>query len=972
MALEIQDTFNTLVEKEDLEGTYAFLAGLSHKERRKLVPFIKKLDKSKSKYVQKGLSWSSVGSPTQFLQLHVGFFVCMTQKELEKVRWLRLEEKHIRRIFAFYKPDWFGDFVNFLSEQNNWVPFRMEYEWMMELARAGILSPESPLICLLLPNYLFQNKGTYPHNYIHLSSERLGHFPETLETHIWYLFEEASTISWFDRKKSRKNPESLGLFPQLVQEKRIDRARCITACMSGIGRDTNREQLSWLFEVLSELDPNKGELLQNQVSLIGWFDSANSRPKSEAIKKVKEICTEAQFSYSNFVGYVPMILASETKSLVNRCLMVLEKLAKKHLQQTEEICLLAVDALIHEDATIQKRVAKLLRKYGDTQQEELCMSLSSYEDLLLAEPKQLLSGFLKAVEAEPSDHTLSTFSAEERDLLASSNKIAYPEQIDDLVFFLSQAFDHNHSEHWEILPAALINSQEALLQEDSFRILQPALQRAYKLLMGDWRSQIGRLDHMLALFFVSYCEKLIKDYPEKSQDLKKVSDKVHKKEEADRARFPQWFHSRIYPFEEWTKQEKQRVYRPFHHKLCLAQKLLGKRSSLPLLSTPTHAPHWIDPEVLVERINCWQAAGEEIDPIDFQLAISRCYCGNPDQIRKELQPALAGEAARVISYLLDFDSDPQGPFDTPALWWTTVMSKKPLSIPKSFHSFPRASEYIRHYIEPKSWTIADFPYSYQRYNFEKRKYVRIKERRKELRVSEKKGSNLIHWFSKSFQDLRKPNEYVVYDAIQFKRPDFETFLHNDIKRILSLCPNNPEHLWALLISQCLNKPTFESQEPKRMLIKALEALLESHVSMGDMGHLLISGSMVCGDQTARTLAAEIWIEGVNRGTLCSAELGSNIGKHFEAEFVPLKRFTDLLQAHMFRVSSAHDQALQELLEHILKEMNKASVRGVKKLLELYWEVVQRNGGKVPKELSSKFSNWSESKSLKKLLKKFDV
>ena len=45
------------------------------------------------------------------------------------------------------------------------------------------------------------------------------------------------------------------------------------------------------------------------------------------------------------------------------------------------------------------------------------------------------------------------------------------------------------------------------------------------------------------------------------------------------------------------------------------------RSTLPLLSFPSHAPHYISPLVLVDRLIRYQQAGEQIDMLDLTIAL---------------------------------------------------------------------------------------------------------------------------------------------------------------------------------------------------------------------------------------------------------------------------------------------------------------------------------------------------------------
>ena len=186
-----------------------------------------------------------------------------------------------------------------------------------------------------------------------------------------------------------------------------------------------------------------------------------------------------------------------------------------------------------------------------------------------------------------------------------------------------------------------------------------------------------------------------------------------------------------------------------------------------------------------------------------------------------------------------------------------------------------------------------------------------------------------------------------------------------------MLPNNPENLLAKICDKTLMHPETQGETFKRLLIYTLESLLTRHQPFGKMAHLLLSGSLICSDKTARSLAAELWGHAETRRLIHSSKIGRNIGKHFAVEFAPLKRFTDLLAESMIRISTYHNQQLLIMVENILLTMNGNTVRGQKKLLEIYGELLRKNGSKAAKELAQNLNAWSASKSLTKIIKEIE-
>ncbi|MDQ0780279.1 hypothetical protein QF044_000133 [Chryseobacterium sp. W4I1] len=97
----------------------------------------------------------------------------------------------------------------------------------------------------------------------------------------------------------------------------------------------------------------------------------------------------------------------------------------------------------------------------------------------------------------------------------------------------------------------------------------------------------------------------------------------------------------------------------------------------------------------------------------------------------------------------------------------------------------------------------------------------------------------------------------------------------------------------------------------------------------------------------------------------NARLGQVIGLHEKLEWAPVKRFTDLVQHQMLNVSKDHNLALEQLLTHMLLQMENP-VTNLKKILDIYHEVLALNQSEADKNLKEKLNIWKENSSLKKI------
>ena len=137
-----------------------------------------------------------------------------------------------------------------------------------------------------------------------------------------------------------------------------------------------------------------------------------------------------------------------------------------------------------------------------------------------------------------------------------------------------------------------------------------------------------------------------------------------------------------------------------------------------------------------------------------------------------------------------------------------------------------------------------------------------------------------------------------------------------------------------------------------------------------MGHLLIATCMINIDKTIRSYAAELWIKGVNENTVQSDVIGEMIGIHEKIELAPLKRFTDVLLANMYQISAKHNYALENLLTECISNMADKPISNVKKLLEIYAEVLSVNkSDMLNSKVLNKLNLWEANAALAKSVQK---
>jgi hypothetical protein len=825
-----------------------------------------------------------------------------------------------------------------------------------------------PFIAKILPDYIF-NHTYQKHEYL---PQNLLKNEVTLRDHIWYMFGYESflynTDRYLDVPEKTKDGLWITTLLKYLNDGKIDRKRLLKSSLGAANSNFNQLSAGWFIDLFNRLEPSKTEQLNLQDDLLHLLNSPHSKPVTAALKYLKDICDDAAFNIDAFLDHAPLQLSSESKTTVATTLMVLDKLAKKYKDKAETIMAISCQAFIHQDNSLQIRAAKLLQKYGDAASEDLKAALAAYQDALLFDARSLLTAFLDNGEEAPAEASHPHEQPEAQQALV---EIAYPQTFDELVFLASQAFDNNQPYHFDLLPAALLHFQGEMTAKNVSK-LTPAFQRAYTILVSDFVSTMGYLDNMLATFLIDYGQLLVSFYPTMSEPVNLIRASFLKKEADKKA---QWtsYKSRILNIKGWEVFTHSLSYKPHKHLLLNAFFLLERKINLPLLSTPTHQPCWVSPLTLVQRLIKYKAANIAPADMDFQVAVSRCSAEHQQEALELAARALTGEYRQLISFMLGGDYHPQENYKYKPVWLVAALTRaKQPPNPQWFAYSTLNDEYL---MGNFNWQSLIEPYTYPKWDYVTRKNVQTAAKRSKLSIllghKHKKISTIKNLLAKI---LPQKNEIApsVYDVTSLTY-QYISAEDNDIMRFIYLNPNHPEVWLAQAMNKALQSPDFTSENEKRLIIHTLEALLALNISYGPMAHLLIATAMVSSDKTVRAYAAELWIHGVSQNTISSQQIGDIIGRHQAIELTPFKRFTDLLQSNLFRVSKPHNQSLQTLLNACLARLSDKPANGLKKLLEIYTEVLAANKPAViPAEVLAKLDVWGEVEALGKVVGKVKV
>ncbi|MEN7551974.1 DUF6493 family protein [Rapidithrix thailandica] len=938
-----------LIEQEDAKALVPFLKSLESSEREHLKPFVKKLYKKYSEPLSASL--------TQRRILDMAALVCYTFSEFRNMVPRELIfNPQLEEVLEWRCPKWLDQYFTVQD------PKGLDYEKMMRFAQKGWLQPNEALIASLMTGYALDLSDG---NIFVFSAIDFTQFPETLQTHIWYIFYYETSVHQTDSSLEYREEQMklIGMtWKQALchysEQGVLDRQRLLQESLLVTTRNFNKNLTNWFIDLFLYLKPSQKELLSLQPALNQVFQSPHSKPIKTVFDIFKNLLEEKDFQLEAFLEQVPFLIASDIKVRVSSTLTLLEKLIKKYPDQASEICMFVAPVFIHPDKTLQNKAVKFILKHGNPGEERLQQNLMQYYDTLLSSSKENLQAYMPEEMSEIMSVTMGEPEMfESLTLLTEANEIQPPGTFDDLLFLASQSMEGKEVEHFDQLLSALIRLQTNITEETANKF-EPVLQQAYKIVLNGFRSPKGHLDELVAHFWVDFGQYLIEKYPEGTQPLLKLHKRYQKKDEQN---IKEWKY--LYAKLKSTKQLDE-SYSPclniIQYKLLLVFEKLKTGDTLPILSTPTHSPAWLSPVALVQRLAKYQEAQIPPNGIDLQLAISRVVFEQQEEALQLAQEKLNGEELSLIRFLLNSKESPKEPFTQTSAWMMAGVRKEPETVFKEFDDFLEQQT-------PRSLFTGNFPWEirseknrYSSYGPTDIQYIHL-------------DLKCIH------QDVHRWREEtdIKFDNFVLQRPEKGFLLSNlyvgneyvnDISRLFSLVPFTWQAYMIELLPKNLKYSSFVGEDAKKCTQKVLETLLMYPGEFNPVSNLYVAASMLCSDKTAKSLAAEVWIQSVREQKIQSEELGTTLGQLIKKEYGPLKRFTDLLSGSLYQVSSLHNQALEKLLIAFLLELPEEPVKGLKKLLEQFVELVVTNQLTMNRpELVQKLQQWKQTHNLKKVI-----
>ena len=580
-----------------------------------------------------------------------------------------------------------------------------------------------------------------------------------------------------------------------------------------------KPHLNWHCRWVEFLESTTDELLACQQTLFALLSTGNANLINFALKHIQQIASEKDFDFQAFADNFALCFA--TPKIAKSQLIGLNILEKHYKQQAptnpdyrEQLAVL----FTVPDAQLQEKVAALLTTYFN--HEGLPEVIAPYCDYLKGKAQDLLQSLPSPNSSENPENpeNSQTACAARTPKIARAARTLTPE---DLLFLLGDCLRER-------------TPQTIDLFFEGFNQLQNDFPANFKEQLAPYLKQLER--HWNGIASIPILRWFLQRW---TGDKKKLS----KEDEA--------FFLSTLPY--------------LYHK---AQHLLEnrkKKNRLPFLSTPTHAPFYIEAEVLMDRLLQYEAQGENPDLHDLVVACNRLLFKDVSAAAKEKAGLLKGAYAPAIQYYIGLTDKVQPTEELLPLWTQITRIKHP---DKEFVAFANTS-------------AKDFP-------------TVVKPFMIDFWMKTRKQSDVtFHYLN--LEDNWNNNFDMKQKATKYPFPYYNT---GNSRRgwstdILYQCSLNPHYPEAQILRYIASYAKGNESGDIERMQTSMQVLLENHLPIYHSGWLFVAAALLFEKKPTRDMAAAYILECLDNGANLSL-LAQYIGKLLAEQYAPIARFIEFL------------------------------------------------------------------------------
>ena len=1020
MSANITEAFEHIIRNQSTLELLPFLLALDKKDiipvREKTKLLVKEFDEITE--FEPG-SWKSIITDEQHIMLFLAGIKTYSRKEVSGRIWYfvtqYLTAGHYAALWLILentRPVWLFDWLlRWSDDKNSGQP---DYSFLRELEKRELLAYQPQLFVLSLPNVIgsigtqMSESGNIPDNAAAAIAEEIRQDSTLINRDLMQVFDFESNINNSQARVQLKMPyedsfnnrDENGLYPWQVWEKKhptqtvtwldvlkqltdqghLNRTDLLSRCLLALRRDFRRPLLTWFKQVILALKPTMTERLMLQNELVELLAQPLAQVVNFAIDQLKVIWTLPGFEPVYLLRYSDnLVLRPDLKSSLCTLLAGLAKIAQKHPEHAFAVARLHGAALAHADSRVQENAADGLSEILLAPQP-LLSPPETAEIIALIGQADGLMGTLARAKLTP----WLTISAP---AISTETNVYYT---------VNHHFVPDISPNTAIVPVAdwhelLFLTGQALKHDD------PAANER-------WLDGLLRLQEQIPMGFAEQLLPYTKRFAQVETDLPSFLQGGHTG--LARTLLLSWASDFTplllsdvhvgYWLKEYTNQRESPFARiPLlaldQQRYVAAEALLASKTALPLLSTPTHSPFWIAPNILVDKLLIYQAANTEPHVADLVAAIARTAHSHPATTAEALAllPNLRHAGLReLLNWFLGpvetplpeptaahlTNSPPRQPagFNStlvealPELWAVAARTKAPTGV---FATLPNWLGYdyagVSTPVSQEMNLVQENGNTYlQRWTDEPNDDDEAHVATEQLDTQE----------AEIFAKHNAPSPLLLYAPTNRDRHEMHWSWEHDILLMLlsgdlqfytALTPNYQAPTCAYILRSAAWADNLESSE-RDVMAEALRVLLLPGPAYDLATTGVVASGLIHHTALCRGLGQEVVLQAVAGRRLAPNILGQLIGEQLAAGFVPVPRLAGSL-ALLSGLDALTDNALGQVLDALLPELPAAPPRNLRKLLELYADLLGRHPRALPAAVLNRLREWQATTTFNKLI-----
>ena len=598
---------------------------------------------------------------------------------------------------------------------------------------------------------------------------------------------------------------------------------------------------------IETLEPSHQELLSNQYTLFVLLSSDKTSVVNFVMKLIKEIACEKDFDFQAFADNFALCFV--TQKIAKSQLIGLDILAKHYKQQApanieyrEQLAVL----FTVPDAKLQEKVASILTTYFSG--EGLAEVVAPYQDYLKGKAQELLP-FESHNSSESSD---PSYSNEPNSLTKEIARAARtPKTWDDLLFLIGDCIRERSPLVLDLFFEGL-NQLQAQIPADYPEQVKPYLKQ--------FLSNERAVTSLFYQFLDSWCSQspipLVYNTNKEWEELQELY-KEKKYLQAEKFNKLREIHV--------SANKAKKIFPFFFNKIACTLLKLKEKDTLPFISTPTHAPFYIEPLTFLERIIQYEKAGKTPMQEDVIIGLNRLLPTEITEEQKQLSLSLTGDYTPALQYYFEVNKQIAVTDATRVLWGQVLRLKDidgvfpELEIPQK----PNLQGLVRPF--------------YLKYEVELTKINGVERNKIILEDNwDKKHSTYSY-----YNELRA-NYYNV--------SPMGKVIDEDIDYELSL---NPRYIDGWLCKYLLPYTQGMDRESLSEATRVMSLLLEHHLPIYHGGWLMVATCLLAERKNLRDLATEYILLSLQKGETLTY-LAEAIGTLLAHKYAPIARFVEFL------------------------------------------------------------------------------